>query len=358
MSRHPEVTVFIPAFNRRDYIAPAIHSILAQEYKDFELLVVDDGSTDGTAEFVEAIADHRIRVERNSCNLGIPATRNRGLELARGRYIALLDSDDYAYPHRLARQWRFLRRHPDVVQVGSWCSLMDADGGLLSRVRRYPTRPADVAAHLMFHCSLVNRTIMARTAVLREYGYDESFPRCQDYDLHRRLSERHAMANLPEILVCGREHAGRITRNTRDTGRERKIAIQRRLLADLEVEANARELAWHYHLAQPWRGTEAPDVVEYLDWAEAWLSNLDIANRRCRRFDPAAFRRVLGAVWAGACWRHRSGSGRRWPLRLLGARPARWLAGNLQPGWFAAAILRRPQPPQLVTDDSAGRDPA
>lgn len=352
MSRHPEVTVFIPAYNRRDFIAPAIHSILAQQYKDFELLVVDDGSTDGTAEFVESFADPRIRVERNGRNLGIPATRNRGLELARGRYIALLDSDDYAYPDRLGRQWLFLERHPDIVQVGSWCSLMDADGRLLSRVRRYPTRSDDVAAHLLFHCSLVNRTIMARTAALAEFGYDESFPRCQDYELHRQLSEFHRMANIPAYLVCGREHPGRITRHTRGIGRDRKMAIQRRLLADLAIDAEDRELAWHYHLAQPW--TESPPPAgEYLEWAGQWLLGLERANRRSRRFDARAMHRLIAAIWIGACWRRRRELGRGWLPRALAARPARGLVGNLQPAWWAAA-MRRPRTPDLIVDEPVG----
>ncbi|MEN1729199.1 MAG: glycosyltransferase family A protein, partial [Pseudomonadota bacterium] len=170
MKSNPRVTVFIPAFNREDYVCTAINSMLAQKYTDFEVLVVDDGSTDRTPERVEAYSDPRVRLARSESNQGIPASRNRGLELARGEYIALLDSDDYSYPERLGVEVDFLDAHPDIVQVGSGCTLMNAAGDLLKRVRRHPLRPEDLDAHLLFHCSLINRTIMARTAVLREFG--------------------------------------------------------------------------------------------------------------------------------------------------------------------------------------------
>jgi glycosyltransferase involved in cell wall biosynthesis len=337
----PRVTAFIPAFNREAYICTAINSLLAQEYTDFEVLVVDDGSTDNTAGLVERYDDPRVRLVRNVCNQGMPATRNLGLELARGEYIALLDSDDYAYPKRLGRQVLFLDRHPEIAQVGSWCSLMNADGDLLHRVRRHPTEPAEVDARLLFHCSLINRTIMGRTALLREYAYDETFSRCQDYELHARLAERHAMANMAEVLVCGREHEGRITRTTPALGREKKMAIQRRLLEVLDIRYGEQELAWHYSLTQK-PTPDSPHALEYVAWAEAWLSQLEQANRRQKRYEPAFFAKTLGGVWAATCWLNRKGLGQRWPARMLRSRFVRNVAANVQVRWAGTMIWRRP----------------
>ena len=187
MPATPKVTVFIPVHNREDYICVAVNSILAQTFEDFELVVVDDGSSDRTVEVLQRYSDRRLRVARNPENLGIPATRNHGLELARGDYIALLDSDDHAYPRRLERQVKYLDANPDIAQVGSWCSFMDSEGNMLDKVRRQPLKPDDIHAHLLFHCPVINRTVMARTAALRGLGYDTDFPRCQDYDMHCRL---------------------------------------------------------------------------------------------------------------------------------------------------------------------------
>lgn len=348
MRQTPKVTVFIPVFNREDYVCTAINSVLAQQYTDFEILVVDDGSSDRTVERIAAYTDARVRLERNPTNLGIPATRNRGLALARGEYIALLDSDDYAYPDRLGRQVEFLDRHPDIVQVGSGCTLMDAQGQRLARVRRHPLRPEAVEAHLLFHCALINRTIMARTAVLRDFGYDEAFPRCQDYHLHLRLARGHRMANLPHLLVCGREHAGRITKNTTGLGRDRKMAIQGEGLADLGVDYSERDLAWHYQLTQK-RDRAIADAAEYLDWAEQWLNRLASANLRLQRYDPRFFQRVLGLMWAIACWNFRGQPGARFPARLLSSRLSRAVPANLNPALLAAFARQRPREPRLDT---------
>lgn len=336
MKSHPRVTVFIPAHNREDYIRCAIDSILGQDFTDFELLVVDDGSTDRTCDLVSGYQDPRVRLERNSQNLGIPATRNRGLELASGEYIALLDSDDYAYPSRLGRQVAFLDRHTKVAQVGSWCSLMDNHGHMLRRVRRHPTHPDDVDAHLLFHCSLINRTIMARTELLREFGYDESFPRCQDYDLHARLAERHPSANMPEILVCGREHDGRITRNTVPLGRQLKMRIQGRLLDSLGVQFGDGDLARHYALTQqPATLSESAD----LEWVEHWLLGLLAANASSQRYARAALERAAGLAWAASCWHHRDKLGWRWPVAMAAHRLGRRIPDAARARWLAASVL-------------------
>lgn len=298
----PKVSVFVPVYNRSRYLCVALNSILAQTFTDFEVVAVDDGSTDGSLELLERYAarDPRVRVAANGANLGIPRTRNRGLELARGEYIALLDSDDYAYPGRLEAQVRFLDAHPDHVQVGSWGSFMDDAGRLHRRVRRQPVAAPDVDAELLFRCCLSNRSIMARTAVLRAYRYREEFPRCQDYDMHVRLAERYPMANLPQILVCGRQHGDRYTRLTHDLGRERKIAIHRAQLEALGLAPSQTDLERHHLLS---RGGMAER--EYLDWADAWLHDLLAANGRTGRYDRASLARAVGRRWLRLCLRAR-----------------------------------------------------
>lgn len=174
----PKVTVFVPVYNREAYIGAAIESILGQSFSHFEILLVDDGSTDRSVEVLRSYDDPRLRVVCHEHNLGIPQTRNRGLELAQGEYIALLDSDDIAQPDRLQHQVAFLDRHPDIVQVGGWVRRVDATGRLLKQVKQQPTAPDDIRAQLLFRCSLSNTTIMGRTAVLRAYGYRNSFPCC------------------------------------------------------------------------------------------------------------------------------------------------------------------------------------
>ena len=106
MTESPKVSVVIPVYNREKYVRSAVDSILSQTFSDFELLVIDDGSTDGSIAVVQSYRDPRIRLARNNANLGVSATRNKGIQLARGVYLAFLDSDDCAYPDRLKQTSR------------------------------------------------------------------------------------------------------------------------------------------------------------------------------------------------------------------------------------------------------------
>jgi hypothetical protein len=303
----PRVTVFVPVHNREGYVGDAIRSVLTQTYTDFELLLVDDGSTDASVEVMRGFADPRIRIVENAENLGIPRTRNRGLELARGELIALLDSDDCMLPERLERQVAFLDEHPDYAQVGAWCRMMDDAGRPLKRIKRQPVSAEDCRVQLLFRCCLSNRTILGRTALLRELGYRNDFPRCQDYDLHVRLSERHQMGNLPRILVLGRIHEGQITVQTNDLGDARKRVIVAGQLERLGVDFEDSDLDPHLTLSRMRKLRFTPDA-NYLDWAEDWLVRIGEANRRTRIYDDSALRRALGEKWLRACWAARGAS--------------------------------------------------
>lgn len=324
----PRVTVFTPAYNRERYIGAAVRSVLAQTYADFELLVVDDGSTDATARIVADTPDPRVRLERNASNRGIPYTRNRGLELARGEYLAILDSDDLMLPGRLAAQVAFLDRHPDHVAAGSWSRPVDDAGRALRGVKRQPVRNADVQAHLLFRCCLNNRTVTARTAVWREYGYRAEFPRCQDYDLLARVAPHGRLANLPQVLVLGRRHAGQFTAATHDLGRDRKLAIAAMQLEALGVSFDDHDLARHYQLGRLAHAAITPDGA-WLDWCAQWLARLQAANRAAHRYEPQAFDAAVGSYWLKAC--RRAGS---WSRLLRAGHLTRAAARNLAPARF------------------------
>ena len=325
----PKVTVFIPVYNREKYIATAIDSILAQTFQDFELLLVDDGSTDASVQIIAAYRDPRLRLVRQETNQGIPKTRNKGLELARGEYIALLDSDDYAYPQRLARQVAFLDAHPEYVEIGTWNRAMNARGVPMRKLKIQPVLPQDVKAMLLFRCCIKNRSVLARTAVLREYGYREEFPRCQDYDLHVRLAAEHPIANLPQVLVLGRLHDERYTGQTTDLGKVLKMRIMAAQLSRLGVRHSERDLERHYHLAhRDAADASARPDARALDWAEAWLRQLLEANRKAGVYDEQALARVTGEVWLRLCHRASRRLGWRGWQRFLGSplRRGAWAA--------------------------------
>lgn len=299
---NPRVSVIIPAHNRAHLLKTSIGSILAQSFSDLELIVVDDGSTDDSATLVRSYDDPRVRLVTNDRNLGIPCSRNRGLEAARGEYAATLDSDDYAYPERLSRQVAFLDRHPDYAVVGSWASWMDSQGRLRRRVERRPTDADEAAALLIFNSCLAQSSVTARTAILRENPYDELFDMAEDHELWARMAGHHKMASLPEVLVCRRDHDGRTTHAKALRMIDRQHAIYRYQLDLLGVNYNETDVERHHILPRSSRKAGAVNL-EYLDWAENWLMRLRGANRSKRHFEQNAFERVLGWGWGAVCYR-------------------------------------------------------
>src|SRR5574337_1125077 len=309
MDTSPRVTVLIPVYNREKYVAAAIESILAQSFTDFELLLIDDGSTDGSAKILRSYTtDPRVRLMCNEHNLGIPRTRNRGIDLARGEYIAMLDSDAWAYPTRLEKQVAFLDHHSDFAVVGAWATEMDAIGRSLRRVKILPVLPGELQSRLLFTSCHHHSSIMARTAVLQEYRYREQYAVCEDIDLFVRVARRYKLGNLPKILLCRRVHTSGITREKAQLVKEKSLEIVGVQLAELGVEFTPADLERHFFLLRMDRLQSTPDR-KYLEWASAWLLKLQAANQRALRYPERSLARMVGEIWFVVCWHTSTGMG-------------------------------------------------
>lgn len=301
MKHAPTVSVVIPVYNGQRYVSQAIDSMLAQTFRDFELILVDDASTDGSLDILRSYSDSRVRVERNDRNLGLAPTHNVGLALARGRYIAVLDHDDWSYPHRLAEQVAFLNAHEDHVLVGAWAELMDAQGQTQRRRKRYPVSAEAIQAGLLFRCSVFHPSIMARTDVIREHRYTERFAICDDFDLFVRLSRAHRLANLPRVLVRHRRHDTRTSERKAHLKKGENLDIFRAQLTELGVPFIDLDLERHFLLGQMKTVGFRPDGA-YLDWAERWLGLVQAANQQAPRYPEPALSKTLGEIWLKVCW--------------------------------------------------------
>lgn len=208
----PAVSVAMPVFNGARFLAEAISSILDQTWGDLELIVCDDGSTDGSLDIARAFAarDSRV-VVLETRHGGIAAAMNRALAAARGEYFAPMDQDDVALPDRLDRQVAFMVGNPDVALVGSAMRLMDEDG----QPGRKQMRPlVDVAGAMLVSCAVVHPASLMRTSAVRDVGgYRELVPFAEDYDLWLRLMERFEIANMADVLLLKRIHGGAVTQD-------------------------------------------------------------------------------------------------------------------------------------------------
>jgi len=207
------VTVLLPVYNGAATLRQSIDSVLAQDVDDWELLVVDDASTDGSADIahVYAARDPRIRVVAHAVNAGLAATLNEGLEEAGHELVARLDQDDEALPPRLRLQTAFMAEHPNVVAAGSHVLHM----GVTTRFDRLialPSTPREVARRLpRENCLYHPSVIMRREPVLAAGGYRSEFKNAEDYELWLRLARSHDLANVPEPLIRYRFSLGGMT---------------------------------------------------------------------------------------------------------------------------------------------------
>jgi glycosyltransferase involved in cell wall biosynthesis len=211
----PKVSVVIPVFNRRVTVRRAIESVLAQTCQDFEIIVVDDGSTDATAASVAALADHRITLIRHERNRGGSAARNTGIRASSGPYVAFLDSDDAWLPAKLERQLEMFERSSDRVGlVYTGAERIYADGSISQHI---PRRHANLVRPLLSLNVIGGTSVgMVRRDVLETLGgFDESLPSSQDLDLWFRVFELFGIAFVPEVLVriASGNDRGRITAN-------------------------------------------------------------------------------------------------------------------------------------------------
>jgi glycosyltransferase involved in cell wall biosynthesis len=193
----PSVTVLMPVYNAKLFLQEAMDSILQQTFSDFEFLIIDDGSTDGSIDIIRSYTDPRIRFIKNETNLGISFTLNKGIELANAELIARMDADDISYQDRLQKQYDYMIAHPECGILSTWARVISQDKKFI-RLERY--RSNFYYYNLTFECWIYHPTIIfTKTAVKAAGMY--SIPYSEDYDLFWQIARRYKIANLAEPLV-------------------------------------------------------------------------------------------------------------------------------------------------------------
>ena len=208
----PAISVILPVYNAEAYVREAVESILAQTFTDFELIIINDGSTDGSGAILRDLAAHDTRivlVERP--NDGLVSALNKGLEMARADLIARMDADDVSMPERFALQHARMVQEPELAVLGSFMNNMDKEGNI-TKLDRYPLTPKEAACHVK-GCPVAHATVMMRRgAVLKAGGYRKAFSHAEDYDLWLRMIDLgYTIANLPQPLLNYREHGAKVS---------------------------------------------------------------------------------------------------------------------------------------------------
>jgi len=254
VSAEPAVTVLMAVHNGERHLEESIGSVLAQTFEDFELLVVDDASTDATAQILAGHADSRLRVLRNERNLGLTRSLNRGLAESRGDYVARQDADDVSEPERLKRQAAFLDESPGTIFVASAYVRIREDGSVIA-VRSVPLDATGIRWRLLFLNAFAHSSMMFRKQAAERFGgFREDFAFAQDYDLWSQFAFTGAVAALPDPLVRYREAEGSMTAtiaaDVDDVDRISRANMRRLGPGGARVADRIdRDAAWHLLLA-------------------------------------------------------------------------------------------------------------
>ena len=242
-----KVSVLMPVYNGSQYLQEAIDSILGQTYKDFEFIIVDDGSTDESASIIakNAAKDSRIVSLHNEKNSGICVTLNKGLDVAKGEYIVRMDCDDVALPERIERQVAFMNERVDIGVAGCNIDMFHDEYPENHMVFSFDTDPYECRAGLLFAACVAHPAVIIRRSVLVKHNiqYDDYFRGMEDYYLWWQISKYSQITNVPELLLRYRLHVKQVTQtqvNESFIRRQREFIIQR--ISDMGLSFTAEEI--------------------------------------------------------------------------------------------------------------------
>ena len=266
----PRVTVLMAAYNAERFLAEAVASVLGQSFQDFEFLIVDDGSTDGTPTMLRALDDPRVRILTNPANVGLAGSLNRGLAEARGEVLARMDADDLSAPRRLELQLAHLDAHGDVGLLGTAWVSVDDRGREVARERAYSGWDA-----VHFFCGA--SAMVRRSCLDRVGGYRGALKYAEDYDLYLRLREICGVAGLDETLYQVRIHPASVSRANRgeqelDASLALDLAEERRRLGrDRLADASPEQAREVRRAKQGLEGAALRAALAdlYLTWGDA-----------------------------------------------------------------------------------------
>jgi len=288
----------MPVYNGEKYLKEAVESILNQTFKNFELLIFDDSSIDRSIEIIKSYSDERIKLIRNKENLGIVSNLNKGIILAKGKYIARMDADDISLNTRLEEQYQFMESYENIAVCGTWVKFIGVEKKWLEdNILKNPSNPEEIRCCFLFNCVLKHPSVMIREKVLYQegYQYNEKVNRAEDYDMWVRISKKYALSNVEKVLLKYREHENNISRVHKKENVKQANEIRKKLLLELGVKYKKKEFELHYELSKIHR-REFP--YQLLSTYSDWLQKIYNSNKGSRIYDDKSLLTVLSQKWS------------------------------------------------------------
>lgn len=272
----PLVSIILPVYNAQDYLKESVDSILNQTYTNFELIILNDGSTDDSEKIISSYTDSRIKYHFHS-NKGLGATLNIGLKLSSGKYIARQDQDDISHPNRLKKQVDFLEKNESILLLGTRAKIFFTNSSNFE-FHNHATRPCDLKFDLLFDNPFVHSSVMFRKSTIDKIGdYKIDRNLYEDYELWSRFSQVGDLANLPEVLVNYRHHEKGLSSNV-DNFKKYALFDQGKsnlehLLGNINQNIIDLEALYHWNI-EKYSGSTSKELFKGLDVITSKLCNL------------------------------------------------------------------------------------
>lgn len=303
MDRMPLVSVIMPIYNGAAYMEESIQSVLSQSYRNIELLICNDASTDSTAEIIERLKgqDSRIKAIRNEVNSGIAISRNNLLDRISGKYFITQDCDDNMLPGKVAKQVEYMEAHPECGLCGTWARKVDEHTVPFGKIM-HPITDTDIRINLLFQNSMVQPSVMVRSEFIKNYRYKGELLVCEDYDYWERLSAITKLYNIPEFLVQYRIHGTNISKSKEQLLIEKGREIKLRQL--LKVDCDAEQ---YLEIHDAIGSLKFPDTPwsEWRGECMDWLKRLIEQNGISKVYPKNAFHAFVWYRWIRYCIRKR-----------------------------------------------------
>lgn len=293
----PLVTIVLPCYNAEKYLRECITSVLVQTFTKFELLIVNDGSTDGTFDIIRQFSDKRIISIHNERNEGITNSLNKGIQLARGKYIARIDADDLMHEERLQKQVAFLEnnKNKDIVMVGSHHYVIDELGKQIG-LKQYPITCNEIKVLAHFQNPFSHPSVMFRSIIFKKIRYTNRYRHAEDYNLWFRILKGHHVANIPEMLTHYRIHKSNISQQSKEEQKKNTAALLSKELDKLGIEHTAADLAVHFAINMGYGRyyfNTREKLVDLENWIMKVLTTLQEKNNFSNKFTREMYNHIL-----------------------------------------------------------------
>ena len=269
--QNPEISVIMPVFNASSFLRESIGSILNQTFSNFELIILNDKSTDNSLDIIKEIhsKDNRIVIIDKTQNVGPANLRNEGINAAKGNFIALMDADDISLPTRFEKQIALLKNNPQIGVCGTWFTFF---GSKKNKIIKHSINSEAIKISFLHSCNIGNPTVMFKKEVLNNLKFDNEYVPVEDYDLWSRLLAKTNFYNIPESLLNYRQHNNNISKTKIDNVNRSVKKVKINQLRNFDIDSSDPKIEFYLHSVSFKKGLSPEEIIETINASKFLLS--------------------------------------------------------------------------------------